>query len=191
MLYELGDPGNYLSPDVTVSFLNLKLEDDGKDRIKLTGSKGKAPPNTYKISATYRSGYSAEGMLTLFGNKVHQKAHICGEVVLQRVRDLGYELEDSHVECLGSGDIAPGIIENSPNWDLKEGVMRLCVSDSRKEAVECFAKEIAPLITSGAQGLTGYAHGRPKVRPMFGFWPCLIEVSRINPKVQVLGGERP
>lgn len=186
LLYEIGDPGNYISPDVIVSFLNLKLETEGQDRIKVTGAKGRPPPSTYKVSATYRDGYIAEGMLTLFGRHVHQKAHICGEIVLQRVKNLGYELEKTHVECIGSGDVVPGVIPNTPDWDLKECVLRICVSDPRKEALECFAKELAPLITSGAQGVTGYAGGRPKVRRVFGFWPCLIDVQRVEPAVEIL-----
>lgn len=186
LLYEIGDPENYMSPDATVSFLSLKLDSEGKDRIKVTGAKGRPPSSMYKVSATFRDGYLAEGMLTLFGRHVHRKAHICGEIVLQRVKNMGYNLEKSHVECIGSGDVVQGVIQNTPDWELKECVLRVCVSDPRKEAVECFTKELAPLITSGAQGLTGYAGGRPKVRKVFGFWPCLIDVQRVKPVVEII-----
>ncbi len=186
LLYEIGDPDNYISPDAKVSFLSLNLSEDGKDRIKMSGAKGQPPPSTYKVSATYRAGYMAEGMLTFFGSKVHQKAHICGEVVLQRVKNAGFDLERSNVECIGSGDVLPGVMPFSPIWDLKEGVLRISVADSRKEAVECFTKELAPLVTSGAQGITGYVGGRPKVRRVFGFWPCLIDVERVKATVSIL-----
>lgn len=184
LLYEIGDPNAYLSPDATVSFLGLKLKHDGEDRIKVTGAKGRAPPSSYKVSATYRCGYMSEGTLTFFGRDVREKAQRCGEIVLERVRNAGYNLERTNIECIGTGDVVPGVSQNSA--PAMECVLRVAVADSRKEAVESFSKEMAPLITSGAQGITGYSAGRPKVRQVFGFWPCLIDTKLVHPKVEIL-----
>lgn len=186
LLYELGDPSAYLSPDVCTSFLSLEVQEEEKDRVRITGAKGAPPPSTLKAAAAYRDGYCAEGLLTLFGRHVYQKAHRCGDIVLERVRQAGYELERTHVECIGGGDVVPGVISPTADWELKEGVMRICVADHRREAVECFAKELASLITCGAQGVTGYAAGRPKARKMVGFWPCLISSQHIQPKVEII-----
>lgn len=183
LLYEIGDPDNYLSPDATVSFLKLTLEDAGKDRIRVLGAVGRPPPSTYKVSATYRLGYMAEGALTLFGANIREKAYRLGEVVIQRVKNRGFDLERCRVECIGGGDVVPGLDERCLN--LKEGVLRIAVADSRKEAVLCFTKELVPLVTSGAQGTTGYFGGRPCVRRMFGFWPCLIAAKLVKPEVSV------
>lgn len=173
LLYEIGDPDRYLSPDATVSFLSLKLEEVGKDRVLLTGAKGKPPPKTLKVSAAYRDGFKVEGMLAIIGPDAANKARRCGEIVLQRVREAGYELARSHIECLGHGDLVPGVLK--PPSDLPECILRIAAADPRKEALECLAKELAPLVTSGPQGTTGYISGRPKVRPLFGYWPCLIK----------------
>ncbi len=62
----------------------------------------------------------------------------------------------------------------------------MSVADSRQEAVERFTKEFAPLITSGPQGVTGYATGRPKAQVVFGYWPCLIPREWITPQVEIL-----
>jgi len=180
LLYEIGDPGNYLSPDVTVSFLNLSLENDGQDRILIKGATGQPPPPTYKVSATYRDGYRAEGMLTLFGAHLREKVARLGDIVFQRVKSFGYELEDYQVECLGAGDVVLGVVQKPLNEVFKECVLRICVADHRKEAVECFSKELAPLITNGPQGITGYALGRPKLKKVFGYWPCLIDVNLLK-----------
>ena len=183
LLYEIGDPENYLSPDVTVSFLSLFLKSDGKDRVLVSGAKGRAPPETLKVSATYRSGYMAEGMLTLFGRDIRKKAARCGEIIIERVKNLGYNIEQFHVECIGSGDVVPGVI---PKIDPIECVLRVAAHDSRKEALECFVKEFAPLVTSGPQGTTGYFSSRPKVREVFGYWPALIDVKKINYVVEMI-----
>lgn len=185
LLYEIGDPGAYLSPDATVSFLGLQLKEIGKDRVHLFGAQGKAPPSTYKVSATYSDGFKSEAMLAIFGSDAEKKARRCGEIVLERVAEAGYALERSLVECLGCGDVVGGVV---PHDSIKalECVLRISVADSRREALECFAKEIAPLVTSGPQGIAGYISGRPHIRQIFSYWPCLLESSKVHPRIQMV-----
>jgi hypothetical protein len=184
LLYEIEDPDNYVSPDVGVSFLSLGLEEVGKDRIRISGAKGKPPTETFKISATYRDGYRAESLLTIVGDQAELKARLCGEILLERIRRAGFALQRTQVECLGSGDATLGIAGSPCN--LTECVLRVCVKDHRKEAVERFAKEVASLVSSGPQGVTGYTTGRPKVRPVFGFWPCLARKVDVHVAIKVL-----
>lgn len=174
LLYEIGDPAHYLSPDVSASFLTLSLEQQAKDRVLLCGASGAAPPAHYKVSACYRAGFRAEGQLIVMGRDAELKARRMGEIVLQRVKEAGYILERAFVECLGA------------SVQAQEVVLRVSVAASSKEAVERFTREIAPLVTSGAQGTTGYATGRPKVRPNFGYWPCLIERQSVHPHLTIL-----
>jgi hypothetical protein len=183
LLYEIGDPAAYLSPDVTVSFLSLNLKQVEKDRVHISGALGSPPPSNYKVSATYKDGFKSEAMLGIFGKDAVKKGKKCGEIVLKRVEEAGFKLHRFHVECLGSGDMVPGVFEKP---DLLECVLRISVADKRKEAVECFAKEIAPLVTSGPPGVVGYTSGRPHVRPVFGYWPCLIPMHKVKPVVKMM-----
>ncbi len=186
LLYEIGDPENYLSPDVTASFLSLKLHTLGPNRVHLSGAKGKAAPDKYKISATYRDGYKVEGFLSVFGRDAALKARRCGEVILEKVRRAGYALSRTHIECLGALDIVPGVFDKSAVENHMECVLRVAAADPKKEALEQLAKEMAPMITSGPQGLTGYTSGRPHVREVFGYWPCLIKTSLVNPEIMFI-----
>jgi len=185
LLYEIGDPANYLSPDCRVDFTALRVEDLGGDRVRVTGAKGGPPTDTYKVSATYRDGYRAHGSLTIFGRDAVAKARRCGEIVFERLRQAGYEYPASSIECLGAHACAPGVFPEPP---LRETVLRLGVAHPEKEAVERFAREIAPLVTSGPQGTTGYAGGRPKPTPVFGYWPCLIARDRVDIDVRLHQG---
>jgi len=185
LVYELGDPARYLSPDATVSFLTLNVEDQGNDRVRVSGATGGPPPDQYKVSATYRAGYRAAGMLTIVGRDAVAKARRCGQIVLERLRGAGSEPQRYQVECLGSGD-AIGQVAQTNFADLLETVLRISVFDQRKEIVERFTREMAPLVTSGPQGTTGYAEGRPPVREVFGYWPTLIPRSKVTPKVQLI-----
>jgi hypothetical protein len=184
LVYEIGDPANYISPDATVSFLSLRLEDDGVDRVRVQGAIGRPPPKTYKVSATYRAGYRASGMLTIFGRDAVTKARRCGEIILARLRQAGFNPPGSRVECLGAGDVVPGA--TTPNTAATEVVLRVSVYDSRREVVDRFTRELAPLVTGGPQGVTGYAEGRPAVREVFGYWPTLIDRSAVRTQVDIL-----
>lgn len=186
LLYEIGDPEHYLSPDATVSFLSLQLHEEGKDRVKVVGAKGRPPPPTYKVSATYRDGYKAEGMVVIFGPDAASKARLCGEIVLQRVRAAGFPIPYANIECIGDGAVVPGVIEGMGSELLMECMLRICIIDPSQEALDCFSKELASLVTCGSQGVTGYTSGRPHIRPVFGYWPCLIKREQVAPSMQIL-----
>ena len=182
LVYEIGDPANYLSPDAAVSFLTIALSDDGADRVRVSGASGRAPTEFYKVSATYRAGYRASGMLTIIGKDAVAKARRAGENVLRRLEQIGAKPRESRIECLGAGDGAGGKIAGA--GELLETVLRISVADERKEAVERFTREIAPLITCGPPGTTGYAEGRPPVREVFGYWPTLISRDQVRVTVE-------
>jgi len=182
LLYEIGDPSAYLSPDVIVSIMDLSLEEVGKDRVQIRGAKGRAPSDQYKVSATYRDGFRAEGMLSIVGADAVKKGRRCGEVILKRLENAGLSPERYLVECLGAGDSVGGIL---PKGDPLEIILRIAVADKNKEVLQYFSKELAPLVTNGAPGLSGYTSGRPKPRPIFGFWPCLIPKDKCKVTCQL------
>lgn len=184
LLYEIGDPHSYLSPDVTVSFLSLILESKGKNRIEVKGAKGRAPSHLLKVSTTYRNGFKAEGLLTIFGHQALEKARIAGQVVLERMQFAGLAPERSCIECLGGNAAVAGVFP--PPQGLKECVLRIAIADHNRKVLEYFTRQIAPLVTSGPQGTTGYATGRPQIREVFGFWPCLIAANEVIPKVEMV-----
>jgi len=186
LLYEIGDPGNYLSPDVTVSFLTLGVELVGENRVRVAGATGRAPTASYKVSATYRDGYKAHGLLTIYGHNAVQKARAAGAGLLRRLQARGCAYRETLVECLGTGDSVKGLGRRIKDSDLIETVLRVSVAADRKEPVESFTREIAPLVTCGPQGVTGYATGRPKVLPVFAYWPCLIPKAQVQPVFKLL-----
>ena len=102
-------------------------------------------------------------------------------MVLDRVISQGYDFEDSIIECLGSGDASAG----PKDFSVPEVVLRIAVQGS-KDALECFSKEIAPLVTSGAQGVSGYLRGRPKISEVYRYYPTLIDKAKIRKKVHIM-----
>jgi hypothetical protein len=184
LLYEIGDPDKYLSPDVTASFASLSVEPVGPDRVRVSGAVGRPAPTTFKVSATYAAGFRAAGMLSIFGRDCVRKARRCGEIVLGRLREAVGEPADFRVECLGAGDVVPGVTD--PPADLMEVVLRIAVADARREVVERFSRELMALVAAGPQGVTGYAEGRPRIHEVFGYWPCTIDRAEVKPVVELL-----
>lgn len=184
LLYEIGDPSAFLGPDVTVSIMGLALQTGGPHRVFVEGARGAPPPELLKVSASYEAGFKAEAFLTIVGREAEKKGKICAESILARLKRKNQAPETFYAECLGRGDASLGIL--SPGGSISECVLRMGASDRNKEKIEYFSKEIAPLVTSGPPGITGYTSGRPSVRHMFGYWPCLIERGRIHPQVEIL-----
>ena len=188
LLYEVGDPAAYLTPDVTADFTSVTLTETDMDTVEVRGARGQPATDSYKVSIAYRDGFMASGTLVLLGPDAVAKARLAGEVILQRLRHAGVEVEHSNVECLGAGDCVPGVVTTTA--PPPEVVLRVSVRDSRRAAVERFTKEFAPLVTAGPPGVTGYTTGRPPVREVFAYWPALIAKSAVHAKVEVSDGQR-
>jgi hypothetical protein len=183
LVYEIGDPSCYRTPDVDVDLSSVALGQAGHDRVSVSPAIGHPPSDKLKLTAVYRDGWSASGMLAVVGRDAESKARACGRIVLERVRRAGFEPAESCVEVLGAGDVVRGLWK--PETPPYEVVLRIAVRDPRREAVARFCKELAPLITAGPPGLAGYASGRPEVRPAFGYWPSLVPRALVEPRVQV------
>lgn len=179
LLYEIGDPSHYLSPDVSVSFNQLSVRAEGVDRVAVEGAEGSQPTDFFKVSATYRAGFKVEGMITLYGDQLPEKAAISGRKVFDALQKHGYLYDETRVELIGAGAIPHGSVEG-----LREGVLRIAARSSSEQACKALADQIAPLVTAGPAGTTGYSSGRPHVRPLFGYWPCLIQKSKVHVEVK-------
>jgi hypothetical protein len=180
LLYEVGDPARYLTPDVVADFTSINVASLDAKTMRVTGARGTPATDSYKVSIAYRDGYTASGTLVIAGPGATAKARRAGQAILDR---LGVPLEHSLIELLGSGATAAGVIAAV---EPAEVVLRVTVRDRERTRVERFTKEFAPLVTSGPPGVTGYTTGRPSVREVFAYWPALIDKSVVTPLVEVL-----
>jgi hypothetical protein len=185
LVYEIGDPRRYLTPDVDCDFTTVEIEEVGPDCVRVRGAAGNPATDTYKVSLAYRDGWMASGQLLVYGADCREKAERCGEIILRRCQLAGFELARRHVELLGYGGGVPGAWFWRKYQTPGELVLRVTAHDPRREAVECFTRQFAPLITSGPAGLAGYAAGRPQVRPVFAYWPTLVPKSLVLPRTEV------
>ncbi|HEY2252539.1 MAG TPA: acyclic terpene utilization AtuA family protein, partial [Planctomycetaceae bacterium] len=183
LVYEIGDPAHYLTPDVDADFSHVRLAQVGADRVAVSGARGNPGPPRFKVSMAYSDGYMASGTLVVCGDQAAAKARACGELILSRLRAAGVNLARTHIECLGTGDTLPGVWQR--NDDALEVVLRVSVHDPSRAAVERFVREFSPLVGSGPPGVTGYTGPRPSPYPVFAYWPTTIARERVVPVVEV------
>lgn len=184
LLYEMGDPKNYLGPDCSADFTSAKVEEIGENRVQVSGVRGGAPTDTYKVSLSYQNGYKAAGQLTIAGPDAIEKAKLCADIVWGRLAFDGCEFADDEkmVEFVGAGMTHAGILESN---DPPEVVLRMGVKAADKARVNRFGSELVPLVTSGPPGVTGFAGGRPKATDIVGYWPALLDKSQVQTRVRV------
>lgn len=186
LVYEMGDPASYITPDCVADFSSFKLVDEGGDRVRISGVQGRAATDTYKVSISYRDGWKSTGDLTVSGPQALEKARLCARIVWERLAMDGctYAPEERLEEYLGAGVCHAGIASARAD-DPPEVVLRMGVKGPDRAKVERFGSELVPLVTSGPPGVTGFAGGRPKATEIIGFWPALVRKSRITTKVSV------
>jgi hypothetical protein len=183
LIYEIGDPKHYLTPDADVDFSQIRFQQLGLDQVEMSGAAAGPPPETYKVSMAYRDGYMASGTLVIYGPDAAARAKTCGEMILLRVRRAGFQLARTNIECLGAGHVQPGI---TPIDDASpEVVLRVTIHDPVREAAERFTREFSPLVGSGLPGVTGYTGPRAKPWPVLAYWPTTIHRDRVQSVVNV------
>jgi len=184
VLYEMGDPNHYISPDVCVDFTSFRINDLGSNKVSISNVSGLAPTDTYKVSISYFAGYKATGQLTISGPNAYEKAQLTAEIIWKRLKNSGVTFEDTSTEYLGLSS-CHGEINALPS-QINEVVLRLGVKDSDKNKVNRFGKELAPVITSGPPGITGFSGGRPKAQKIIAYWPTLIPKELVHTSVDVV-----
>ena len=184
LVYEIGDPASYHTPDVTADLTGVTLEQEGKDRVAVRGARGKPPPATLKVSCAYADGYSARGDLVVCGADAVEKARAAADILLGRLRSAGREPAAHHVEVIGAGDVLPGK-PSQPPAAPREVMLRVAVRDPERAVVERFCREFSPLVTAGPPGITGYAGSRPQARPVLNYWPTTVDCRRVQASVGV------
>jgi hypothetical protein len=185
LLYEMGDPTNYITPDCVVDFTSIRLKQVGTDRVQVSGVAGRPATDSLKVSISYSWGYKAVGTLVYAWPDALKKARKADRILRARLARLGLEFDEILTEMVGV-DATHGRLSGRPSPDIPEVQWRIGVRSPKRSPVERFTREIAPLILNGPPSVTGFAGGRPKVEEIVAYWPALIPKREIEPNVEIL-----
>jgi hypothetical protein len=185
LVYEMGDPREYITPDCVADFTTVHLEYEGRDRVRVFGIEGRPATDSFKVSISYSAGYKAVGTLVYSWPDAYDKAQAADRILRARLDRLGLKFDQILTEFVGA-NATHGPLAQHPSSDLPEIQLRVGVRGRDRSAIERFTKEIAPLILTGPPGVTGFAGGRPKVEEIVAYWPALIPKTEIMPRVAVI-----
>lgn len=185
LLYEMGDPKAYITPDVIADFSSIRLEQTGEDRVRVYGIKGQPNTDFYKVSIAYAAGWKAVGTLVYAWPDAYEKAKAADAILRARLDRLGLKFDRILTEFVGV-NATHGHLAGEPGPDIPEVQLRIGVRGQDRAAVERFTKEIAPLILTGPPAVTGFAGGRPKVEEIVAYFPALIPKSLVKTEVSII-----
>jgi len=184
LLYEIGDPRNFITADCISDFTSIRLREDGPDRVRISDIRGRPRTDSLKVSISFADGYKAIGTLVYSWPQALEKAKAADAIVRARLQQLGLKFDEIHTEYFGYNAChGPAAV---PPADPSEIQIRIGVRGNDKRAVDRFTRELIPLVLSGPPTGTGYGEGRPRVRDLVAYWPALIPRDEIRTRVEVI-----
>jgi hypothetical protein len=188
LLYEIGDPHSYITPDCIADFNTIHLEQQAPNRVRFSGIKGRPATEFYKVSISYSGGHKAVGTLVYAWPDAFKKAKAADRILRERMASMGLKFDAVRSEFVGA-NACHGEMAGEPSPDIAEIVLRLAVRGTDKTSIERFTRELAPIALNGPPAVTGLGHGRAKVEEIVAYWPALMPRGLVAPQVSVVGIE--
>ncbi|MFN0087124.1 MAG: acyclic terpene utilization AtuA family protein [Blastocatellia bacterium] len=185
LMYEMGDPKNYITPDGVADFTTVQLRQDGEDRVRVSGIRGKPATDLYKVSISFSDGFKAAGGLIYAWPDACAKARAADAMLRKRLEVLGLKFEEIRSQFIGVDATHEGL-GGEPPPDIAEVMLRVAVRAKERAPIERFTMELAPLALAGPPTVTGFGGGRPKVEEVVAYWPALLPKSALAPRVEVV-----
>ncbi len=184
LVYEMGDPHSYITPDVVADFTSIRIAPDGENRVKVFGIEGRPATDKLKVSIAYKAGFKAVGSLVYSWPDALEKARLADRVLRERLDRMDLKFDQLLTEFVGVSSTHGPLA--GPSGDIPEVQLRVGVRSPDRKAVERFTREIAPLVLNGPPSVTGFAGGRPKVEEIVAYWPALVDKSVVQTAVEVI-----
>ncbi len=180
LVYEMGDPREYITPDVVADFSTIRIAQEGTDRVRVSGVRGYPPTPFLKASLSYRDGYKAQGTVIVSRPDTVDKCRAIADILQER---LGIDFEEYRANLIGH-DACHGHL--SPSQDPSEALLQIGVRDRDRSKVAAFANRFASVILTTVPSVA-IVGGRPRVQDVVAYWPCLLPAEEIRPEVSLLG----
>lgn len=152
LLYEIHDPSEYITPDGVADYSEVEIDEIGKDKILITGGKGKEKPEALKVSIGYRDGFIAEGEISYGGSNALGRAKLAAEIVEKRLDIIGSKHEELRMDYIGVNSLYGDKINNKIMKnveDVKDVRLRVAARTKTREDATKVVNEVETLYTNG------------------------------------------
>ena len=186
-LYEVLDPANYLTPDVNVDISHAKVTQIGDNRVRIENIKGKEKPDTIKLCVGYHKGWKTVSMLSFAWPNAYEKARMCADVIMKKMKEKGMKADDVHISFIGLDALHLDVADKSPETlaRLNECVMRIAVFSEDKKECAKIIPEISPLQLNGPQGASFFG-GRAHVQEVMALYPTVIPRDALDVRSHIV-----
>jgi hypothetical protein len=186
-LYEIGNPGSYLLPDVICDFTNVHIKEVDHEKVLVNGAKGFAPTNTYKVSATYWHGYRITIAVIICGINAPKKAQVTADAIIKKTKRIFSEnglddYLDTNISIIGT-ETTYG--NNGTKAEPREVLLRIIAKHKQKDALILLSKELAQASTGMTPGFINMFGGRPSVSSSIRLFSFLIPKNQIITTVDI------
>ncbi|WP_395674166.1 acyclic terpene utilization AtuA family protein [Inquilinus sp.] len=179
LLYEVTDPGAYVTPDVVLDVTGVAVAEQGADRVAVTGARGQTRPPTLKVSVAYEAGWEAEAGVSYGGSGAVERGRRAAEIVRERLERRG-DVTDLRLDLVGVDSLLPGRLRSGEPSEVR---LRLCARAATAEAAGDAAREVESLYTNGPAAGGGV---RSALRPVVGIVSTLIDRRDVSPAIEIL-----
>jgi hypothetical protein len=174
MLYEIGDPSCYLTPDGIADFSHVSFEQVGTDRVRATGATSRLATDTYKANVGYLDSYLGVGAISFGGSTALDRARLCADVVQGRWHILGLKPLEKRIDFIGYdslyGETIARTYEQRASYDIR---LRIAVRASSEEQAKLLIREMQCLYINGPAGAAGIrTHIEPSISLASILVPC-------------------
>lgn len=175
LLYEVTNPHQYLTPDVSADFTTVYLSQTGINQVNVKGGTGKTKPATLKVSVGYKADFTGEGEITYAGPYALERAQLAGEILKER---LNKTFIDLRIDYIGHTSVhPPAITKSNTPYEIR---LRVAGRAANAEEAAIIGEEVEALYTNGPAGGGGV---RKYINEVFGIVSILINRNNINAAV--------
>jgi hypothetical protein len=184
LLYEIGDPRSYITPDCVADFTTIALEEAGPDAVRVSGVRGRPRTPHLKVSIAYVDGWKSTGTLVYGWPDPVAKAKAADRILRERLDNAGLRFGAIRTELLG-WNATHGPLTAQAEDDVAEVTLRVSVRGHDRAAVEEFGKQVQAMVLSGPPGVTGFGGGRPRTQEVVAYWPALLAREEVESRLRL------
>ncbi|RHW26263.1 DUF1446 domain-containing protein [Nocardioides immobilis] len=184
LLYEIGDPRAYLTPDVTADWTTMTVRQIGKDLVEITGVTGHPRPETLKVSASYDDGYSASSLMLYSAPDAVGRARKAKEILQFRLDRLDLDLDEVRWDFIGLGAVHERRTPRTYQGEPSEVVLRFAARSASRQALARAAVELSTVF-HGPPGKTTLTAGRARPSSVLSYWPMLVPRELVSTSVEL------
>jgi hypothetical protein len=184
LLYEVHNPHAYYSPDVVLDMGTLRFDDQGGDRVRVTGASGAARPETLKIVGGFHDGWMGTGMIGFSWPQAYAKCAKAAETIRTLVAERGWPVEETNVEYIGYDSLLGAQADPTYRDELNECFLRMTIRTRERKVADAFGR-LFPWLGLSGPPYVGSMKGVLGAKELLGIWPTLARRELIEPKVDV------